>query len=107
MSWYSSHRRERFNSGWARTRRLVLERAHYRCQWVRADTGRPCGLPATEVDHIRRSRGGGKDDDSLSNLQALCHYHHAQKTHEESVESRLRNSRRRRLDRWYSHPCFH
>lgn len=33
---------------------------------------------AVEVDHIKPlSRGG---DDSLANLQALCHEHHAQKS---------------------------
>lgn len=106
MDWSSSRRRLRFNPGWQRTRRLVLERDHYCCQWVRADTGRKCGLPANEVDHIHRSSAGGRDDDDMSNLQSLCHYHHALKTHAEATASRERNVRRRRAARWYEAPCF-
>lgn len=106
MDWSSSHRRDRFNPGWKRVRLAVLERDHYMCQHVRADTGRICGAPATEVDHIRGSLPGHHDDDRYSNLQSLCHYHHAQKTHDEAMRSRKRNTARRRAERWYSAPCF-
>ena len=48
----------------------------------------------------------GVDDDSLSNLMALCHWHHAQKTARESMEARRAARERRGEERWYSHPAF-
>lgn len=105
MAWSSSDRKRRFNPGWARTRRIVLERDGYRCQWVRADTGLRCGLPAHEVDHRRRALNG-VDDDRLSNLWALCPYHHKQKTAAESGEARRLKRERGREAEWYSHPAF-
>lgn len=106
MNWNSSARKKRFNRGWEKIRLKVLKRDGYRCQHVRADTGKICGAPANEVDHIHSSIGHRHDDDRLSNLQALCHYHHAQKTHAESVRSRVRNTERRRRAAWYDGPCF-
>lgn len=37
-----------------------------------------CGKPATDVDHVLARRFGGSEDEG--NLQALCSYHHKQKT---------------------------
>ena len=105
--WSSSRRRERFNPDWQRTRRIILKRDGYRCQWpVKDDSGnvRLCGAPANEVDHKRRD--GVHDDDSPDNLWALCHWHHQRKTERESAEARRRKSARRKENQWYSHPAF-
>lgn len=42
MAWSSSNRDARFNPGWERTRKRILERDHHRCQWIVTDwhTGR-------------------------------------------------------------------
>ena len=37
MAWSSSNRDARFNPGWERTRKQILERDHYRCQWIVTD----------------------------------------------------------------------
>lgn len=108
MAWSSSHRKDRFNPGWERTRRAVLERDRHQCRaWVVDEDGRRrlCGRPAGEVDHIRRAVDG-VDDDSMANLQSLCRWHHAQKTAVESAEARRRNREERRVAAWYSHPAF-
>lgn len=108
MAWSSSHRKDRFNPGWERTRKLILERDHHRCQhWVVDEFGvkRRCSYPASEVDHIRRAVDG-VDDDSPENLQSLCRWHHQQKTAQESAEQRRVNRERRREAEWYSHPAF-
>ena len=65
--WNKSHRKERFNPGWERTRREVLDYYGWRCQYpVIGDDGvlRPCGAHANEVDHIIRAEDGQPDDDS-------------------------------------------
>lgn len=108
MAWSGSDRKQRFNPGWERTRKLILERDGYRCQWQVADEygfKRACGRPANQVDHIVRGRNG-VDDDSPENLQALCQYHHEQKTCRESAEQRRENRERRKEEAWYSHPAF-
>jgi 5-methylcytosine-specific restriction enzyme A len=56
----------------------ILRRDHNRCQHIREDTQKKCGRRAADVDHIVSHADGGTDDDS--NLQALCTYHHRQKT---------------------------
>ena len=59
--WNKSHRKERFNPGWERTRREVLDYYGWRCQYpVIGDDGvlRPCGAHANEVDHIAPRRNG-------------------------------------------------
>lgn len=107
MAWSSSHRKKRFNPDWERTRLVVLERDGHCCQWpVRDMWGdvHPCGAPANEVDHKRRD--GVRDDDSLDNLWALCHWHHQRKTENESAEARRRNAERRKEEEWYSRPAF-
>jgi 5-methylcytosine-specific restriction protein A len=74
-NWEGSDRRERLPDDWPDRRRHVLARDAHRCQHLRVDTQRLCGKPATDVDHIRND-----DDHSYSNLQALCTYHHRQKS---------------------------
>ena len=108
MVWYSSRRRGRFNPDWPRVRKMILERDGYSCMWPTVDElGLPdlCLAPANQVDHKRRAVNG-VDDDSPSNLWALCDYHHRVKTEVESAEQRCRNRDRRRSDSWYSHPAF-
>lgn len=53
------------------------------CQWVRADTGNICGARANQVDHIQHG-----DDHSLTNLQALCAWHHNKKSASEGGAGR-------------------
>jgi 5-methylcytosine-specific restriction enzyme A len=62
---------------WLKLRRMVLARNPL-CQHP------GCTEVATDVDHILRREWGGED--SLENLQALCHYHHSQKTAREQQE---------------------
>lgn len=75
--WYArpSTRKQTLPPDWLHRRRAVLIRDGHRCQHVRYDTGLPCMEWATDVDHI-----GNRDDHTLANLQALCAYHHRQKT---------------------------
>lgn len=80
--WSSSTRRSELPSGWRRIRTQVMERDEWTC--------RICGLPATEVDHIRDPHDHGFD-----NLQALCHADHARKTAREAATARAKHSRRR------------
>lgn len=81
---------------WARTVERIMRRDGRSCRWIRRDTQRPCGLPASSVDHIVPRFEGGIDADS--NLQALCKFHHDRKTAEEAARaaSRRREARRRR-----------
>ena len=65
-----------------------------------------CGRPGNEVDHIVRAGNGMPDDDSPSNLQVLCSYHHMLKTERESADARVERRRRREEAEWYSHPAF-
>lgn len=109
LSWGSSRRRERFNADWKRVRLAVLERDGWRCQFPVTDwnTGvrGVCGAPAREVDHKQRALHG-VDDDSFSNLWALCRFHHGLKTAGESGEQRRVNRARGREKQWYEHPAF-
>ncbi|NMM98143.1 HNH endonuclease [Bifidobacterium olomucense] len=109
MAWSNSHRKDRFNPGWERTRKLILERDHHQCQrWITDVDGytrHKCLAPANEVDHIRRALDG-VDDDSPGNLESLCHWHHVQKTANESAEQRKVNRERRKEAAWYSHPAY-
>lgn len=108
--WFNSGRGARFNPGWERTRKMILERDSHRCQrWVtdwRTGGRRKCWLPANEVDHIHRAENGEPDDDSPENLEALCSYHHKQKTARESGDARIKKRRRREVESWYSHPAY-
>lgn len=107
--WGSSRRRERFNRGWERRRREVLDFYGWECQWpVMGDDGveRPCGHHAREVDHVRRAVDGAPDDDSWDNLQPLCRLHHGYKTGLESADARRRIRDERGEASWYGHPAF-
>lgn len=66
---------------WKRLREQVLRRDGYLCCEC-ARQGRI--KPASEVDHIVPVARGG--DNSLSNLQSLCHECHREKTRRESHE---------------------
>lgn len=68
--------------GWARIRLTVLRRANFRCA--------QCGRYANQVDHI-----SGPDSDELSNLQALCEWHHASKTGKQGRAAQLAKLNRR------------
>lgn len=73
--WKGSNRRSRLPTDWEQIRRDILDRDGSQCQHVRYDTGHKCLLPAHDVDHIINN-----DDDSYTNLQALCPWHHKQKS---------------------------
>jgi 5-methylcytosine-specific restriction endonuclease McrA len=81
-----------------------LRRANFRCEHVRSDTGFPCGLPANQADHIVPNFEGGGDE--LGNLQALCEYHHAEKSSGEGARAARRYRARRKENAFYDHPAF-
>lgn len=81
--------------GWAAIRLRILRRDSYKCQ-RRDHYGRPCLLPASEVDHIVPVSQGGSSDPA--NLQALCRECHRAKT----LAERYRTEPRRRKPE--SHP---
>jgi 5-methylcytosine-specific restriction protein A len=68
-AWYSS-------SQWSNLRKLVLARDPI-CMWAE-DGG--CIKPSTIVDHKIPHRGDRALWADLTNLQGLCHHHHAIKT---------------------------
>lgn len=82
--WRGSRRKFEFPPDWARRRAKVLQRAGYRCEHVRADTGTRCRERATEVDHVVPHSQGGSDE--LGNLQALCSWHHVRKSGREGAQ---------------------
>ncbi len=95
MAWHGSDRRARLPSNWPVLRAKVLARDGYRCVAVLRDTGLRCAATATDVDHIIPG-----DDHAMTNLQALCVWHHARKTAAESAAARRpRLSRRRPEER--------
>ena len=101
MAWQSSDRRSRLPDDWWRRRGHVLKHAGYRCQHIRFDTGVQCTEPAKDVDHIKPG-----DDHSYGNLQALCAWHHKQKTAQEAAAGRAaRGTRSRRRPDDGSHPA--
>lgn len=55
------------------------------CRWTEDDTeGQACGSTQDlEVDHI-----GDPADHALTNLRALCHWHHAQRTARQAADAR-------------------
>jgi 5-methylcytosine-specific restriction endonuclease McrA len=67
--------------GWGRLRARILRRDGYACQWPVA-TGGACGAHANQVDHKVGAQTGGSDE--LSNLWALCEWHHNRKTGREA-----------------------
>lgn len=81
--WEGSDRKGRLPAGWNALRELVLARASNRCQAIKRSTGKRCTNRANQVDHIVAG-----DDHSLGNLQALCIFHHREKSALEGVEAR-------------------
>jgi 5-methylcytosine-specific restriction protein A len=75
MAWEGSTRHDRLPADWPDTRVRILNRDGHRCQHQRVDTGKVCGVMATDVDHIHRG-----DDHRDENLQALCTWHHRKKS---------------------------
>lgn len=98
--WSTSNRGDRLPRNWRRIRAIVLERAGYRCEWIRVDTGERCTEVATDVDHILAG-----DNHSLNNLQALCRYHHAKKSSREGAAAASRK-RIRRVREAEQHPFW-
>lgn len=94
--WASSDRRSRLPADWARRRVAVLARAGHRCEAVDS-LGARCDEHATDCDHVERG-----DDHRAVNLQALCRWHHNQKTAREAAEARRTRPTRRREPE--SHP---
>lgn len=62
-----------YDAEWERTRSAYLAE-HPRCE----EPG--CPHPSTDVDHIDGAGPLGPRGHDWSNLQALCHSHHSQKT---------------------------
>lgn len=66
-------------------------RDNWQCRWF--DHGVLCGKAANQCDHIRPG-----DDHSMTNLRALCEYHHGKQSgrqgaaayHNQRRETRLR-----------------
>ncbi len=81
-AWATSTRRSRLPSDWPTRRIRVLRRDGYKCQ-ARNEDESLCLAPARDVDHIERG-----DDHDYGNLQALCVWHHRQKTAREAAEAR-------------------
>lgn len=92
--WKGSDRRQTLPTNWPEITLRILRRDHHRCQHVRQDTGRKCGRQARDVDHVISYKDGGSDDDS--NLQALCTWHHRQKTGREGGTASGRSRRAKR-----------
>lgn len=91
MAWNTSQRRDELPPDWQLIRIRILRRDGYRCQ-ARDSRGIKCSHPANQVDHITPHSRGGTDDDS--NLQALCRWHHAQKSSAEGRAARTYQSQR-------------
>jgi 5-methylcytosine-specific restriction protein A len=66
-----------YGADWRRRRAQQL-RGHPACQWRRGGDSKPCGQPATDVDHVVPKVHGGSDE--AVNLQSLCARHHRRKT---------------------------
>lgn len=91
MAWEGSNRRARLPKDWARKRRSVLVRDKYQCQVILPETNGICGTAATEVDHIKPG-----DNHDMTNLQAICHWHHARKSSKEGNAAKIKIAPRNR-----------
>lgn len=100
--WAGSNRQHELPADWPARRKAALDRDGWRCQHIRFDTGEKCGRFANECDHIIRPEAGGTDD--LSNLEALCHYHHLQKSGHEGGTAAQAKRRRRTEAAEHRHP---
>jgi 5-methylcytosine-specific restriction enzyme A len=82
--WAKSDRRARLPGNWGdEIRPRILARDGYRCRWI--ERGQRCPSTATDVDHIINN-----DDDSDTNLQALCATHHHRKSAAEGNRAKAR-----------------
>lgn len=98
MAWETSTRKAELPHDWTLRRIRVLRRDGYRCQ-ARDSMSRKCNAPANQVDHIER--GNNHDED---NLQALCRWHHAQKSSAEGHAAQKPKPKQRREPE--PHPAF-
>lgn len=96
--WQNSTRRSRLPENWRDIRITVLNRDQYACQW-RMTAGGICGQYTTDVDHITPG-----DDHRLSNLQALCSWHHARKSAQEGHEAQAAKKKARLDAEAAAHP---
>lgn len=98
--WQGSDRRQRLPDDWEKIRKRVLIRDRRRCTWL-LDDGVRCGMPATDVDHIKPG-----DDHGESNLRSLCSDHHQAKSSCEGAAAKAANWRRqdRKYRRVEAHP---
>ena len=99
MAWNGSDRRERLPANWPAIRLRVLRRDCWRCM-ARMSDGTRCSEPATDVDHITPG-----DDHSPANLQALCRWHHGQKSAREGAAASVAKRASRERER-EQHPAF-
>lgn len=79
--WSSSTRRSELPADWPAIRAAVARRARGQCEHAH-DDGTRCSEQGTECDHIN-----GRNNHTLTNLQWLCHQHHAEKTQREAREA--------------------
>lgn len=101
-----NRRREFYNSPeWRKTRKEVLERDHYECQWCAAE-GKLTNTKL-EVDHIKELEYYPELALELDNLRTLCKFHHNQR-HErfEFKSSKEKKKRLFREDEWWGDPPF-
>ena len=91
MPWDTSRRRKD-PPYWPKLRQAVLARALGMCEHTEiktsplGETTTRCTYPAQDIDHIVNLASGGTDE--LSNLQALCDWHHKRKTQQEASKNR-------------------
>lgn len=89
MPWESSKRRKD-PPYWKALRLQIIERAQGQCEHTPLANDPPphgrCPFPGRDVDHIINLAQGG--DDSPTNLQLLCEWHHKQKTQREARANR-------------------
>ena len=91
MPWETSRRRKD-PPYWSKLRAEILTRANNMCEHTQEETSPQgsrtvrCTYPAKDVDHIVNLAKGGTD--SHDNLQALCTWHHKQKTQAEARAAR-------------------
>lgn len=71
--WANSQRGAELPANWPALRAATFERDGHQCTWH--DQHQRCAGPADECDHV-----GDSHDHSLSNLRALCAYHHSKRT---------------------------
>lgn len=91
MAWENSKRKQRLPKNWIQLRTAVFNRDHGLCQVRDTNSGYTCGEIATEVDHIVAG-----DNHSMSNLQAICAWHHRRKSSAEGNAAKIKYAPRTR-----------